>query len=545
MKREGQQNLNHFFRGLMHYNVSQAWVCPGSRNAPLIHGAVAAGMQLFSVVDERSAAYKALGAALVLDKPVVLICTSGTAVLNFFPALAEAHFLRVPLIVLTADRPESMQDRWENQTIYQERIFGSYSNAFIQWKGILEQKRSLGKVERMVQKIYNNTHLPASGPVHVNFRFTEPLYYNPIEIKPTHIFSLEKTIRALHPKQHSAKLTHTPQGALVLCMSDRNPNPFVLQSILALKAAGVPIWADLLSPFRHLSDFPYWELMLMNLTETQWKSIQPHTLITTGRLLLNKKIKNLIRKHPPTQHIHISSGGPVKDPFFTRPKVTTWQTDWELAKQSEYNARMQACYEACEPQTKLARSRDLGLGDLYAIYQTLQCLPKDSVLHVSSSMAVRYVALCVPDNSVTVYSNRGTSGIDGSISTAVGAALADPNRVHTIIAGDLSFLYDSNALWSDPMPNNLRIVVLNNGGGNIFDLISGPEISPALRYFTTPHTRNASDLAKIYGINTCMAVNESELHEGLSKLFDQNTLQLLEIKTQPNLNKTIWNQLKM
>lgn len=546
MKKAGQENVHHLFQCLYWYGIRHVFVCPGSRNAPLINAAVAQqGFELHSVVDERAAGYMALGAAKISQKPAIIICTSGTALLNLFPAVAEAHQLNIPLIVFSADRPTRLINRWENQAIDQRRVFGKYTNAYIEWKGIMELQRSLGKVERIANKINSRTQFPDKGVVHLNFHFSEPLYF-PEPIKKVKPFSLTTEVKSHSQVQLPANKSLCGKTLMVLCgTGDFNIN--TEQEIKNLAEKNALILCDLTSAYRQYQSNDYWELFCNSISEEFWQKNKPDTLITCGSFLLNKNLKNLIRKYPPAHHIHLADRDIIRDTYFSNPIVCSslgspcidsiqdnkdFKHLW-TEQMSEHTIRL---------HSKIENTVDIN--DLWAIDSFLKIIPKNAILHVANSMSVRYVAVCGADSQLNIYANRGTSGIDGCLSTAVGAALADKVHEHYLICGDLAFFYDANGLWLDKMPNNLKILLLNNQGGNIFDMIPGPSGSQAKSFFTTPHSRTAKNIADDFQLQYAVAHSKNTFTQHLSDFITINSNFILEVITHPEQNQAMWHNVK-
>ncbi len=544
MKVSGQKNLNLFFRCLYDMGIRHVFVSPGSRNAPLIIAASeAAPFSVVSVVDERSAAYKALGVSLATNLPSVLICTSGTATLNLFPAIAEAKYLHAKLLVLTADRPQYLVDSWENQTIPQKKVYGTFVNKYYEWKGRMETSPSYGSVIRLAQKSWDSLHFPDQGAVHINFHFSEPLYfpnaglpdYEPFKTK-IRSFTFPKnttTLQEIHPK------------TLILCgagSEDKETRNFLKD----LQALGYPLLADLLSPYRDLCTNSQWE---QSISEHQWEKQKPSMLITTGRFFLNKNLKLLLRKDPSIIHYHIADSNLVKNMFGTKMQIIRRSLSAETiavkSPHEDFSKAWSNSFSAIKTNKQLLDI--LGaepFSDFFAVVSCIEKIPSNSVLHLANSMSIRYAAWCSIDSSIKIFSNRGTSGIDGCISTAYGAAMANPTQTHFVICGDLAFFYDSNALWNSELVPNLKIIVLNNFGGNIFDMLPGPQSTKAIDLFTTPHQRNCAYICKDFGVDYFKAENKEDLSDLLPQFLNTKLACVLEIQSNSKINKQIWNQIK-
>lgn len=544
MKVSGQKNLNLFFRCLYDMGIRYVFVSPGSRNAPLIIAASeAAPFSVVSVVDERSAAYKALGVSIATNLPAVLICTSGTATLNLFPAIAEAKYLHAKLLVLTADRPQQLVDSWENQTIPQKKVYGTFVNKYFEWKGRMESSPSFGSVVRLAQKLWDSLHFPDPGVVHVNFHFSEPLYFPNAGLPDYEPFKTK--IRSFTFPKNSATLQEINPKTLILCGAGPE-NKETRIFLKHLQSLGYPLLADLLSPYRDLCTHSQWE---QSISEAHWGQLKPDMLITTGRFFLNKNLKLLLRKDPSITHYHIADSNLVKNMFGTKMQIVRQSLAIEnvaaAAPQEDFSKAWANTFSMIKSNRQLLDIlHQESFSDFYALVSCIEKFPANSVLHLANSMAIRYAAWCNIDPSIKIYSNRGTSGIDGCISTAYGAALANPSQTHFVICGDLAFLYDSNALWNSELVPNLKIVVLNNFGGNIFDMLPGPQSTKAIDLFTTPHKRNCAYICKDFGVDYFKAENKEDLSDLLPQFINTSLTCVLEIQSNSKINKQIWNQIK-
>jgi 2-succinyl-5-enolpyruvyl-6-hydroxy-3-cyclohexene-1-carboxylate synthase len=547
MNAAGQDNLQHLFKCLHFLGLSEVYVCPGSRNAPLIHAAFhTQGLHLHKVVDERSAAYQALGSALLLQKPVAIICTSGTALLNVLPAIAEAFQLQVPLIVMSADRPLSLYDKWENQTIHQEGVLGRFVNTFMAWKGQLLRKRSIGKVERFAAKAMDYVQFPDNAPIHLNFHFDEPIYFAK-KAKDYPIFSLTH-----HKSRFSLKtfpsiiLPETP--SVLIVAGQGHWNDTVASSIENLLSKGAVLFCDVCSPYRKLQTDMRWEFALSFLSEADWEALLPDTLVITGAFVVNKNLKKLIKKGGFKNVFQLADRQQLKDPYELKPQIVSYikqETSETWPYQQNLLFKEKWCNKIAAFVSNPFLPDNLPFSDWFIVSKIKDCLTTACVIHAANSMAVRYVSMVGLNKEIKILSNRGTSGIDGCLSTAMGAAWVDPKQKHIAIIGDLAFFYDQNALWREQLPPNLTILVLNNGGGNIFDMIPGPATSPAYHFFTTPHSLSAALVAKQFDINYTLIDNSKDLEMHLHNKLQSNTINLIEFITNPKENKEIWKQLKI
>ena len=509
--------------------VEKAVLCPGSRCAPLLIGfGKHPHIKTISITDERSAGFVGLGLAQQSGKPVVLVCTSGTAAQNFAPAVTEAFYQHVPLIVLTADRPPEWIDQWDGQTIHQENIYEPH------------MKGSFVFDEEHVDVCRDTLALAldgAKGPVHLNIPIREPFYPESLD----DIVLTTETRRA----QRKDKINKIENAVWIEFESILNSSDkvFVLggqmepnrELVELLNELDVPIIGDVISNLHGVEGIiRSADLLFKNVDE----SYSPYFLITFGRSVISKNLKLYLRKHKPKIHWHIGEGM-VGDPFQSLTKIVEipptiflkeWLTKFATDPQSKIKRQDGYFSLLSKVQNQVGDDLDSKLEKAEFNYFTvvqkiIQNLPENSVLHLGNSMPVRIVNFIgIQDPTIDVWCNRGTSGIDGVLSTAVGHSLAEPNRKHTLIIGDLSFFYDRNGLWlNHEFPTNLQIIILNDSGGGIFNMIPGPSSQGDLtELFTTQHQRTAKLTAKEFNMNYQSASSIEEItgwESGILEIF--------------------------
>lgn len=507
-------------------NVRQFVVCPGSRSAPLTIALVRhGGMQLQVVDDERSAAYTALGIALQTQQTVGLVCTSGTAALNFAPAIAEAFYQEVPLLVLTADRPPEWIDQQDGQAIRQQDLYGKHVKKSWQFPIDFQHKDALWFANRIVNEAILLAQSYPKGAVHINVPFREPFYPQPQE-------------KMLFPAQ--VRQIKEVQNVPTFTLSDELKNDYVnAQKVLCVighrtlpihfQLKNVPVVADVTANCTSENTIRHHDIFLKKYNE----NLQPDLLITFGNGILSKSLKHFLRKLPPKLHWHIQEAGEVADGLQSlthiiraKPEVFVEQLTLLPEKNKDYETLWQQSEQQASQHVKQQIETNTTWCEWKAVAKTLQAMPQSNViLHLANSMPVRYVnqlASCW-NTAIPVFCNRGTSGIDGSTSTAVGAA-RHTEKIVVLFTGDIAFFYDRNALWQYPIPANLRIVLLNNQGGNIFRMIEGPAQQPELAtYFETYQPLNAKRTAQDAEMNYFAAHNEAELQTALSTFFEKST----------------------
>lgn len=515
---EVQNNTQHIYDlvGLCaEYDVEKAVVSPGSRCAPLLIGfGKHPDIETISVTDERSAGFIGLGLAQQSEKPVVLVCTSGTATQNFAPAVTEAFYQQVPLIVLTADRPPEWIDQWDGQTIRQKNLYIDHIKG-----SFVYDEDSTDVAKKALELALEG----APGPVHLNIPIREPFYPESLD---DNVLTTE-TRRA----QRKDKINKIENAVWIEFESILNSSDKVLvlggqlepnsQLVELLKQLDVAVTGDVISNLHGVDGVIQSSDLIF---KTDNESLMPDFLITLGRSVISKNLKLCLRKHKPKTHWHIGLGM-VGNPFQSLTKTVAISPEVFFMKWIEKKRKNRLATKGTETIKKLndksayfsslldqQKMVNEKLGSLLeesdfnyfsAVKKVIQGLPKNSVLHLGNSMPVRIANFIgLNDPTIDVWCNRGTSGIDGVLSTAVGHSLAEPNRKHTLIIGDLSFFYDQNGLWlNHEFPNNLQIVILNDSGGGIFNMIPGPSSQGDLtELFTTQHQRTAKLTAKEFNM---------------------------------------------
>ncbi|MES2574747.1 MAG: 2-succinyl-5-enolpyruvyl-6-hydroxy-3-cyclohexene-1-carboxylic-acid synthase [Bacteroidota bacterium] len=501
-------------------------ISPGSRNAPLTIGFVNnPEFNCYSIADERCAAFFALGIAQQIQKPVAVVCTSGSALLNYYPAFAEAFYSQIPLIVISADRPQSKIDIGDGQTIRQENVFQNHSL----YNANLIEEASVENDFKINDAI--NKALSKKGPVHINAPFEEPLYQtvSELDVDVTTLDLVAKDEAVLIDGiEKYANIWNQSKKKLIL-VGENKPNAIDAKIIETLaKDHSVVVMTETTSNLQHPSFLNNIDTIITPFTAKEFQEFQPDILITFGGMVVSKRVKAFLRQYTPAHHWHIDTlraydtYGCLTQHFEVSPNQFFNQFfPLTIPVESNYFETYDKIYSSREKkhQEYLAKTP---FSDFKVFEKVIPSLPKNSMLHLSNSSAIRYAQLFAIDPSITVFCNRGTSGIDGSTSTAIGAAVGS-EKPTVLIAGDIGFLYDSNALWNEYIPKNFKIIVINNGGGGIFRILPGHEETPVFnKFFETTHNLTAEQLAKMYGFEYSVANDEASLENSLTALYAQN-----------------------
>lgn len=524
-------------------------ISPGSRNAPLtINFTNNPFFTCYSIVDERSAAFFALGIAQQTQQPTVLICTSGSALLNYYPAIAEAFYSDIPLLIISADRPKHLLEIGDGQTIRQENVFSNHIVKSIALSEEIPLNENAFNFNECILKA-----IQEKGPVHINIPFDEPLYnttektnsftkfkkeekYSLLEETPIHVDYLQKF--ADKWKKSTKKIVligvHYPSELLQKQIEHLIKDPSVL------------VLTETTSNIFHPRIINGIDKLLASLNEEELKDLKPEILLTLGGMVVSKKIKHFLRKYQPKEHWHVHpkwkqdtfhcltehfkiSGTLFFSQFFflTKPKKSNYQA-YFLKKKKEITEKQDLFL------------KNAPYSDLKVFDTIFKHLPKEKLqVQLANSATIRYSQLFDLPNTLRVFCNRGTSGIDGSTSTAVGASLAK-NEQTLFITGDISFFYDSNALWNKYLKSNFRIILINNTGGGIFRFIEGPKSTNSLEYFETPHHLDAKNICNMHKIEYLKVTDLTHLKKEMAGFYTtSNRPKLLEIKTPKELNDII------
>jgi len=529
---------------LLAKEITNIIISPGSRNAPLTIGfASNPAFQCYSIADERSAAFFALGIAQQTGKPTVLVCTSGSALLNYYPAFAEAFYSQIPLIVLSADRPQSKIDIGDGQTIRQENVYANHSLYNANLLEAVSDENDL-KINEAI-----NTAFDKKGPVHINAPFEEPLYETVSELSVnSSVFASAKAIQTISTAEviESAALWNNATRKLIL-IGVNDPESISNKTIEAFATdESVVVMTETTSNVHHSSFINNIDTIITPFTTDDFEAFQPEILITFGGMVVSKRIKAFLRKYQPKHHWHIDTlraydtFGCLTKHFEVTPN-TFFETFLPLTHTigSDYFSKMNAVKTLRKEKHNIYLSK-IPFSDFKVFEKVILTLPKNSQLQISNSSAIRYAQLIPIDPSIEVYCNRGTSGIDGSTSTAIGSAVSNIKQT-VFITGDIGFLYDSNALWNNYIPKNFKIILINNGGGGIFRILPGHDETPVFNtFFETSHNLTAEHLAKMYGLDYVVANDELSLVKGLKSIYSQNDKPcILEVFTPTLENNTI------
>ena len=540
------------------HNIEKVVISPGSRNAPLTLGFVNhTEISAYSIVDERCAAFFALGLAQQSGKCVALLCTSGSALLNYYPAIVEAYYSRIPLLVISADRPEHLIDIGDGQTIRQRGVFSNHI-----WFQTNLKTDTLSESDKQNQLHTNNakqivtaleTAKKKMGPVHINIPFDEPLYETIDEL-----YDFGSLVKKSDPKltnsllkeepllvdelQKYADIWNSSSRKMVLVGSNFPDELIAVQMQHLIKDPSVIILTETTSNLSGSKYINCIDQLIFSFDEAQFEDFQPDILLTFGGMVVSKRIKQFLRNYQPKEHWHVDAHGALdtyhslSHHFEISPQLFFSQFFFLTnVLQSNYQAKW---YQLKQQRIKTHKKylNKVEFSDIKVFDILLNSLPDSCYLQLANSSIIRYSQLFDVKPNIKVFCNRGASGIDGSTSTAIGAAVASSEQT-LFVTGDISFFYDSNGLWNKYIPANFRIILVNNGGGGIFKIIPGPKKSEALDFFETSHQLTAEHLCGMFDFAYLKADNTTELQENLTAFYAPSERPvLLEIFTPSDKN---------
>jgi 2-succinyl-5-enolpyruvyl-6-hydroxy-3-cyclohexene-1-carboxylate synthase len=541
-----QQHVFKIAEVCAQYGVKNVIICPGSRSAPLVYAFTQhPEFECQSVIDERSAGFIALGIAQQQHRPVVLICTSGTATLNFFPAIAEAFYQKIPLLVLSADRPPELLNQQDGQMIMQKGVFNKHVLGSHELLCYDEDNTDYLLTERIVSNALETCLSEKGfGPVHINVPLREPLYNfnDKVKFPPIGPLNLLKrgAIQLPNFEGFMAAWRHSQKRLIVVGQMQLSP-AIILALDTLCQMHQVVIISDITSNLHLSKNILHFDMLFKAADKNQLKALEPDILLSFGGPMISKSLKQWLKSIQPIWHFRLQSSDEPIDTWGNMTHLlcaneTSYLTS--ISKQSVEPAEISNFYfnqwkqldETIESKISHFHQQKVWC-EPSSVYHVIANLAPNSIVQIGNSSVVRWVSWnAIKRTDLEVYCNRGTSGIDGSLSTALGAAIAKPDKLVYLLIGDLSFIYDEHALWGNQLPKNLKVIVLNNQGGNIFNWIDGPSKHPdELPFFTTPNRRSIQKICDSYDVLHLSAGNYESLQQALVQTEKNNVLSVIEL----------------
>lgn len=507
--------------GIRHFVMS-----PGSRNAPIIVAlARRDGIERHVVVDERSAAFIALGLAQQTGEPVAVVCTSGTALLNYAPAVAEAYYQKLPLIVISADRPMEWIDQDDSQTIRQYEALAQFVKKSYDLPARCDDDTALWYANRIVNDAVSEATSCQRAPVHINVQIDEPINAVAEWTSKQRIIEVSEPSAELSAEAIS-RLADEAMGKNILIIAGFGRHDACLEAEINRLAEfpNVAVLTETIANIKGSRLIAAVDRTLLAMDSD--KKFVPDLLITIGGALVSRMVKAFMRQNKPAAHWHVGVTGTTVDCMqaLTRriladPTVFFRQTGNRLRCGTSGYARLWADLAATGLDRHNKYINGIGWSDLKAFSIILPAIPDGCRVQLSNGTTIRYAQLFGDVLTMPTNCNRGVSGIDGSTSTAVGASLAYSGTT-LLITGDMSFSYDLSGLASQYNSPRLKIIVMKNGGGGIFRFIKSTSALPELeRYLEVEHDVPVKQYAEAFGFRFFDAVNEESLKTALPGFF--------------------------
>lgn len=523
-----KENINILTSLLVVHGVRRAVVCPGSRNAPIVHNLVKSGcISCYPVTDERSAGFYALGMAL-LDGDAVAVCvTSGSALLNLLPAVAEAYYQHIPLIVISADRPLAWIDQQDGQTIRQQNALVDFVKKAVTLNEPTDETQRW-HCNRLANEALLATNHHGLGPVHINVPLSEPLFGYDVPTLPNERKISRHTPHSLVEVDLNELIADFRKAKKpMIVLGQMHPGSVDASLVKALEGHAVVV-SEVLSYFGGLQNA---DELLATCAETA--PYIPDFVLYLGGHLIGKNLKSLLRQMHNAPQWLVNESGEVVDTFVhltaifeAKPNevlslmVQMMQQADEKQHEDRTKAYRQLWQTAHNDYRKQLNQLAPTLSEGYAVQcfeQQLQQVGHAFEVHYANSLSVRLANKFAQHH---VWCNRGVNGIEGSLSTSAGMSLATQANVYCVI-GDLSFFYDQNAIWNTRLRGNLRILLLNNGGGKIFQHVKGMPVDDIRTTFVSAeHNTSAQGICQQNGAKHLLVDNVEALQTGITELIN-------------------------
>ena len=546
-----KENVNILTSLLLEYGVSDAVVCPGSRNAPIVHNlSVCEAIRCRPVTDERSAAFYALGLAIATRRPTVVCVTSGSALLNVMPAVAEAAYQHVPLVVISADRPLQWIDQLDGQTIPQSDALGRFVRKAVQLpEPHNDEERWLCR--RLVNEAMHLATCRQGAPVHINVPISEPLFEFNIEQLPQ--LSRFNYIKRAVTKDASMDMPdafHKAKRPMIV-IGQLAHGTVSHETIRSLSEKYVVMSEPLSNPsymtihFDEAIRYIVSDNSSINDDEDDKTAYYPDYVIYVGDTLVSKPARRFLRNAKAPSCLITPDAADIHDPLMTLTDIVECDTDSinallaslcdapDTDERCRFHDRWQSFLDAYAAHADAYAPEYSQMATVKYFEEQLADLDIDICVHYANSSAVRLACIYAQHY---VWCNRGVNGIEGSLSTAAGFSLATHDMTVCVI-GDLSFFYDQNALWNSNLRGNLRIILLNNRGGGIFRQLPGLSDSPAADDLVmASHENTAQGICTQNDIGYLSAKSMDEMQIGIVTLLTRESERpmLLEVFTDSN-----------
>lgn len=553
-------NIQILISLLKKYNIRHIVISPGGRSTPFVHSVEQDDFfNTYTVVDERSASFFALGLAAELKEPIAVSCSSGTAVANHVSAACEAFYQQLPLLMISADRNHNYMYQQEEQMVPQEKLMEGFSKKIITL-GHVRDNKDFWYASRICNEALLELTTGEKGPVHINYIVENdyPIHQGIVKFEQETLPDVKRIDRlSLEDSEEKwKKYAEKFKNSKILIVYGQN-TPLNEEEIKIVEKFAQKyncvISTDIISNLHCKYSVQTYSIG-KTFSAAEKEKLCPDIFITMNA----NSISDIKGVYAPLknrfQHIHVSSKGEVSDPFKCLPDVIACspinffkkfaELGKENIKEHSYYDTWHNCYTRIGQNGSLNNEK-IEYSALYAAQQLIKNMPENSLFHIANSMSIRLAAFFEPPKSVNVYCNRGTNGIDGSMSSFIGQAHVS-GKPSFLLIGDLSFFYDMNALWNQYIGKNLRIVVVNNSGGAIFYNYPGERNVPTLgEHIAAEHTTSIKAWAELRGFKYLSATNKNEIDIAIEEMmnFETDSPIILEAFTEKNTDIKAFNSI--
>jgi 2-succinyl-5-enolpyruvyl-6-hydroxy-3-cyclohexene-1-carboxylate synthase len=533
-----KRNIQQLAVLLREHDISQIVLCTGSRNIPLTQTlARVADYKCYPMTDERSAGFYALGLALHGGHPVAVVCDGGSALLNLHPAVAEAYYQQIPLVVISADRPAQWIGQMDGQTLPQGEVFKTLVKKSVSLPDVHTEEEAWHSNRLINEALMELTH-HGKGPVHINVPVSEPLFdMSATELPQERVIRRYEGLNMYNNdyqplierlNRYRNRMVIAGQMSLIYLFDKKYVKQLGKQFVWITESIGNKTVPG--TPIRHIDQ------VLYPMDKSTMANMRPELLITYGGHIISRRLKYFLRNNPPLEHWHVSKDGEVCDLYQGALTTVIEMDPFEfLEKIAPLIEDVPSTYpRQWEQIASGIRTPQLPFSEMTAVGELLSHLPTPSALHLANSSTTQYAQLYDVADEVEVLCNRGMSGTEGSLSTALGYATMD-EKLNFVVIGDLSFFQDMNALWNRNYGSNIRILLLNNGGSELVHTLPKVELDEASeRFLTAKHDASAKAWAEDRGFKYLAATNSEELEAGIKELTQPSITRqpiLLEVFT--------------
>lgn len=527
-------NIQQLLSLMEQHQISHVVISPGSRNMPLaVSMAHHPKFHCHPITDERSAGFFAIGLSLSLNQPVAICVTSGSALLNLTSAVSEAFYQRIPLLIISADRPQAWIGQMDGQTLPQTGVFGSLIKKEVTLPEP-QNETDIWYCNRIINETLLELQHHSNGPVHINVPITEPFFDCSCKTIPT-----ERVIRKNHPYLSDWSNAQKP---LIIVGQLTYFEAKEIQSLLTQLQC--PILYEHIANLKSDSNYIYNADLILN--QPIDSNLNPDLVIYIGGHIVSKRIKKWLRQIKPSQCWRVDTSGECSDTFQCLTNIIEESPKnflHSLPAKKTNNDYIQQWQKISNEIKKSIETKELSYSSILIVKKIIEKIPEHSALILANSSMVRYAQLFpIKQKDVIISCNRGINGIDGSLSAAVGFATAQVDRPCYLLIGDLSFFYDMNGLWNTNLPQNLTIILINNGGGEIFRVLPGlKKDSESETFVMAKHQTDAKGWVETIHANYIKVTDINSFDNCLKQLFNpKKNLTVAEFFTNPAIDEEIF-----